>query len=68
MKHIKTKINEGVNLLYRAAINGVKDDTGMDMVINIELGSPSDVKAFEKWINKMEDDVFSHAQGGNIEY
>lgn len=68
MKHIDKKINEQVNLLYRVAIDGVKDDVGMDMVVSIELGAPSDVKKFEKWLEKMEGKVFSHATGGNIEY
>lgn len=69
-EHLKD-IDEGMGGMkgaYRAALLGVKDSTGMDMVVTILLSGKDDAKEFEKWAEAEEGNTFSHIQGGNIEY
>ena len=69
-EHLKN-IDEGMGGMkgaYRASLLGVKDNTGMDMVVTILLSDKDDTKEFEKWAEAQEGDTFSHIQGGNIEY
>lgn len=67
-EELRKYLNEEKNLMYQATLNGITDKNGMDMSITILLGAESDIKTFEKWAEKQEDNVFSHIRGGNIEY
>lgn len=68
MKTFKSKlINEAREVEYRVAVLDVKDHDGLPCTITMKV--PADcAKGFEKWLEDNQDDLFAHAEGGNVEY
>ena len=73
MKTLKSCIVENQNIgeareqEYRAALIDVTDDFGMPCTVTISVPIKC-VKKFEKWLEDEQDNIFAHAEGGNIEY
>ena len=68
MKTIKSRlIDEAREVEYRVAVLDVKDRDDLPCTITMKV--PADcVKNFEKWVEDNQDDLFAHAEGGNVEY
>lgn len=68
MKTIKSRlIDEAREVEYRVAVLDVKDHDNLPCTITMRV--PSDyAKNFEKWLEDNQDDLFAHAEGGNVEY
>lgn len=68
MKTFKSKlINEAREVEYRVAVLDVKDRDNLPCTITMKV--PVDcTKGFEKWLEDNQDDLFAHAEGGNVEY
>ena len=68
MKTIKSQlIDEAREDEYRVAVLDVKDRDDLPCTITMKV--PADcVKNFEKWLEDNQDDLFAHAEGGNVEY
>lgn len=68
MKTIKSRlIDEAREVEYRVAVLDVKDRDNLPCTITMRV--PSDyAKNFEKWLEDNQDDLFAHAEGGNVEY
>lgn len=68
MKTIKSRlIDEAREVEYRVAVLDVKDRDDLPCTITMKV--PADcVKNFEKWLGDNQDDLFAHAEGGNVEY
>jgi hypothetical protein len=64
---IEQSINEARQIEYRVAVSSVSDDEGIPATITM-LVDKEYQKEFEKWLRDMQDNEFSHAEGGNIEY
>lgn len=64
---IEQSINEARQIEYRVAVSSVSDDEGIPATITM-LVDKEYQKEFEKWLQDMQDNEFSHAEGGNIEY
>lgn len=68
MKTIKDRlINEAREVEYRVSVLDVKDRDGIPCTITMRV--PVDcARNFEKWLEDNQDDLFAHAEGGNVEY
>ena len=68
MKTVKSKlINEAREVEYRVAVLDVKDRDNLRCTITMKV--PADcAKNFEKWLEDNQDDLFAHAEGGDVEY
>ena len=70
---VKSSIVENQNISetreqeYRVALIDVTDDFGMPCTVTISVPIKC-VKKFEKWLEDEQDNIFAHAEGGNIEY
>lgn len=67
MKDITTLLNEAKQEEYRVSFLGCKDEEGLPIVVSIMVDK-EDIKTFEKYLEKEQDNIFSHADGGSIEY
>lgn len=67
MKNITESINEARQISYRVSLNGCYDKEDLPVSVTI-LVDASDQKSFEDFLEKEQDDLFIHADGGNIEY
>lgn len=67
MKDITTLLNEAKQEEYRVSFLGCKDDEGLPIIVSI-LVDKEDVKTFEKYLEKEQDNIFMHADGGSVEY
>lgn len=68
MKTLQETINEGrYDEEYRVSVIGTEDTEGLPLTVTI-LVNKSDRRELEKWLEKMQDDIFSHCSGGSIEY
>ena len=67
--HIKENqsINEARELEYTVSLIGVKDDSGLPCTVTISVPIKC-MKVFEKWLEDEQDNIFAHAEGGNVEY
>lgn len=67
MKTINEYINEAHEIEYRVSFLGPKnsDDTPFTVTILVDR---ENTKAFEKFLKDEQDNIFFHAEGGNIEY
>lgn len=66
MKNLIEKINEAKEVKYRVSLIGAKnEDTPINVTILVDS---NDTKAFEKYLEDEQDNIFAHAEGGNIEY
>lgn len=67
MKDITTLLNEAKQEEYRVSFLGCKDEEGLPIVVSIMVDKEY-VKIFEKYLEKEQDNIFSHADGGSVEY
>ena len=68
MKTIRNMlVNETREIEYRVSVLDVKDHDNLPCTITMKV--PTDcAKNFEKWLEDNQDDLFAHAEGGNVEY
>lgn len=67
MKDIIMKLNEAKHEEYRVSFLDVADSDGIPMTVTI-LVDKQYSKMFEKFLEDQQDNIFSHAEGGNVEY
>jgi hypothetical protein len=67
MKDIIMKLNEAKQEEYRVSFLDVTDSDGIPMTVTI-LVDKQYSKMFEKFLEDQQDNIFSHAEGGNVEY
>ena len=69
MKDIKEymNINEARQIEYRVSFLDVRDHEDMPVTVSI-LVPYVNQKAFEKFLEDEQDNIFYHAEGGNVEY
>lgn len=67
MKSLSKYLTEARQIEYQAALNEVHDSEDLPITISI-LVDKDDQKNFEKWLEDQQDNLFSHAAGGNVEY
>jgi len=67
MKNLNYFINEGKQEEYRVSFLDVKDEEDLPITVSI-LVDKENCKAFEEFLKKEQDNIFIHAEGGNIEY
>ena len=72
MKNLKETMNEALvnearQIEYRVAFIGCEDHEGTPISVSI-LVDKEDQKWFESFLQEEQDNIFSHAGGGNIEY
>lgn len=72
MKNLKEAMNEALvnearQVEYRVALTGCKDRENLPISVTI-LVDKDDQKWFESYLEEEQDNLFSHAEGGNIEY
>ncbi len=75
MKSIKETIKEAIDKTinearqgeYRAEFIGSRGGDGTPITVTI-IVDRADIKGFEKFLEDEEGNVFTHAEGGNVEY
>ena len=67
MKSLSKYLTEARQIEYQAALNEVRDSEDLPITISI-LVDKDDQKNFEKWLEDQQDNLFSHAADGNVEY
>lgn len=67
MKDIIMKLNEAKQEEYRVSFLDVADSDGIPMTVTI-LVDKQYSKMFEKFLEDQQNNIFSHAEGGNVEY
>lgn len=67
MKSLSNFLTEARQIEYRVALSDVRDSEDLPITISI-LIDKEDQKNFEKWLEDQQDNLFPHAEGGNIEY
>ena len=67
MKTINEYINEAREIEYRVSFISPKNSDDIPFTVTI-LVDHENTKAFEKFLEDEQDNIFSHAEGGNIEY
>jgi hypothetical protein len=67
MKSLSKYLTEARQIEYQAALNDVRDSEDLPITISI-LVDKDDQKNFEKWLEDQQDNLFSHAAGGDVEY
>lgn len=67
MKSLSKYLTEARQIEYYVALNEVHDSEDLPITISI-LVDKDDQKNFEKWLEDQQDNLFSHADGGNVEY
>ena len=67
MKSLSRYLTEARQIEYQVALNEVRDSEDLPITISI-LVDKDDQKNFEKWLEDQQDNLFSHADGGNVEY
>lgn len=67
MKRLSEFITESRQIEYRVSLNDCMDREGMPINVSI-LVDKDDQKWFESWLEDEQDNIFGHAEGGNIEY
>ena len=67
MKTLKSVLNEARQIEYRVAVNNVHDSEDLPVTVTMMVDKEYQ-KSFEKWLEDQQDNAFSHAEGGNVEY
>ena len=67
MKSINELIKESNQVKYRVALIGCTDKEDLPISVSI-LVDADNAKAFEKFLEDEQDNLFAHANGGNVEY
>ena len=60
-------INEARGAEYTVAFSGFNDEDGLPISVSIMIPREY-AKEFDKFLNKMEGDIFAHADGGSVLY
>lgn len=64
---LKGAVNEARQIEYRVSLVGVQGADGMPASVSI-LVNKADQRSVEDWLESQQDELFAHANGGNIEY
>lgn len=64
---LKGAVNEARQIEYRVSLVGVQGADGMPASVSI-LVNKADQRPIEDWLESQQDELFAHANGGNIEY
>lgn len=72
MKSLKEFVNEnGINearqVEYRVQLLDVTDNEGIGISASIMIDKANQ-RSFEEWLEDQADNLFIHADGGNVEY
>ena len=67
MKAINNYINESRQIHYRVSFNDVNDSEDLPLNASIIIEA-KDKLAFEKFLIDEQDNIFMHADGGDVEY
>lgn len=72
MKSLKSQVSESIvnearQVEYYVTPLDVQDSEGIPVTVKIVVDKEYQ-KQFEAWLNKEEGNIFSHAEGGNVEY
>ena len=72
MKNLKEAVNEALvnearQVEYRVALTECTDRENLPISVTI-LVDKDDQKWFESYLEEEQDKLFSHAEGGNVEY
>lgn len=67
MRDLKDMVNEAREGYYHVSLADVKDKEGLPVNITIMIDRENK-KEFEKWLEDEQDNIFLHAEGGNVEY
>lgn len=67
MKSLNEMINEARQVEYRVALSGCLDREPMPISVSI-LVDKEDQRWFESYLEEEQDNIFMHAEGGNVEY
>ena len=60
-------VNEARQIDYRVSLMDVQDEEGLPISVDI-LVDKEYQKQFENWLENEEGNIFSHAEGGRVEY
>ena len=60
-------VNEARQINYRVALIDVQDEDGLPIGVDIMVDKEHQ-KQFEQWLENEEGNIFSHAEGGRVEY
>lgn len=60
-------VNEARQVEYRVALIGCNDREDLPISVTI-LVDKDDQKWFESYLEEEQDNIFAHAEGGNVEY
>lgn len=60
-------INEAREVEYRVAFIGFEDEEGLPPTVTI-LVPREHARAFDDFLEKEQDNIFSHAEGNSVEY
>ena len=60
-------VNEARQVEYRVALIGCVDRESLPISVTI-LVDKDDQKWFESYLEEEQDNIFAHAEGGNVEY
>lgn len=64
---LKNAVNEARQIEYRVSLVGVQGADGTPASVSI-LVNKADQRSIEDWLESQQDELFAHANGGNIEY
>lgn len=64
---LKGAVNEARQIEYRVSLIDVQGVDGMPASVSI-LVNKADQRSVEDWLESQQDELFAHANGGNIEY
>lgn len=64
---LKGAVNEARQIEYRVSLIDVQGADGTPASVSI-LVNKADQRSVEDWLESQQDELFAHANGGNIEY
>lgn len=67
MKNLKDMVTEARQVEYYVALIGCTDRENLPITVTI-LVDKDDQKWFESYLEEERDNIFAHAEGGNVEY
>jgi hypothetical protein len=67
MKSIKNMINEARQIEYKVSMIDVLDNEDLPITVTMVVDKEYQ-RSFEDWLEDQQDNLFSHAEGGSIEY
>ncbi len=67
VEHLGGQLNEAREMVYHVSVADIKDRDGLPVTVTMSVAKEHQA-AFEKWLEKEQDNQFIHAEGGNVEY